>query len=108
METLEIKISKMNYLNFKSDIKKLAEMQKFYRSQRKDIAPDKRKISSKDATYEHQHNKLKLRIMYAAYGLLRGKSFSQTESHYPEENHPLMKYQFEIDRIISKYSIEEK
>lgn len=48
-----------------------------------------------------------LRLLYAAYGLLRGKSFSQTESHYPEENHPLNKYKSEIMSIVEEYSDEE-
>lgn len=48
-----------------------------------------------------------LRLLYAAYGLLRGKSFSQTENHYPEENHPLNKYKSEIMSIVDTYSDEE-
>jgi hypothetical protein len=43
--------------------------------------------------------------MYAAYGIARGKSFSQTENHYSEENHPLQKYQKTIDRILEKYKV---
>lgn len=52
--------------------------------------------------------KHELRLLYAAYGLLRGKSFSQTESHYPEENHPLNKYKSEIMSIVDKYSGDEE
>ena len=39
--------------------------------------------------------------MYAAYGLMRGKSFSQTENKYPEEEHPLNNYKRDIDKILS-------
>lgn len=51
--------------------------------------------------------KHELRLLYAAYGLLRGKSFSQTENHYPEENHPLNRYKSEIMSIVENYSDEE-
>ena len=51
--------------------------------------------------------KHELRLLYAAYGLLRGKPFSKTESHYPEENHPLNKYKSEIMSIVEEYSDEE-
>ena len=52
--------------------------------------------------------KHELRLLYAAYGLLRGKSFSQTENHYPEENHPLNKYKKEIMSIVDNYSSDEE
>ena len=51
--------------------------------------------------------KHELRLLYAAYGLLRGKSFSQTENHYPEENHPLNHFKSEIMSIVEDYSDEE-
>ena len=51
--------------------------------------------------------KHELRLLYAAYGLLRGKSFSQTENHYSEENHPLNKYKSEIMSIVETYSDEK-
>lgn len=51
--------------------------------------------------------KHELRLLYAAYGLLRGKTFSQIENHYPEENHPLNRYKSEIMSIIEDYSDEE-
>jgi len=99
METIvKINISKM-----KEDIKAKAELQKFYKNQRKtDKIVGERKMSAKDATYKHQANREDLRIMYAAYGIARGKSFSQIERH-SEENHPLQKYQKSIDRILEGY-----
>jgi len=51
--------------------------------------------------------KHELRLLYAAYGLLRGKSFSQTESAYPEETHPLNRYKSEIMEIVNLYKDEE-
>lgn len=51
--------------------------------------------------------KHELRLLYAAYGLLRGKSFSKTESAYPEETHPLNRYKSEIMEIVNLYKDEE-
>lgn len=51
--------------------------------------------------------KHELRLLYAAYGLLRGKPFSKTESAYPEETHPLHKYEQEIMEIVNQYKDEE-
>jgi hypothetical protein len=48
-----------------------------------------------------------LRMLYAAYGLLRGKSFSKTESGHPEENHPLNEFKSEIMKIVNTYQDEK-
>jgi len=102
METIE----KIDIAKMKIDIKAMVELQKFYKNQRKtDKIVGERKMSPSDATYKHQTNRQDLRIMYAAYGLARGKSFSQIENKYPEENHPLNNYQKSIDRITEKYKI---
>ena len=104
METIvNIDIKKL-----KEDFKICAEKQKFYRNQRKTIhLVGERKMQPSDATYEYQKNGEILRAMYAAYGLGRGKSFSVTESHYPEENHPLQKIQYRIDKIMESYKMLE-
>ena len=47
--------------------------------------------------------KHELRLLYAAYGLLRGKPFSKTESAYPEETHPLHHFEEEIMKIVNQY-----
>jgi hypothetical protein len=99
-------IVKFNYSKMKEDIKTKAEEQKFLKNQRKDVhIVGERKMSTKDATYKHQTNREDLRIMYAAYGIARGKSFSQTENHFPEVDHPLQKYQKTIDRLLEKYKV---
>lgn len=99
--TVKINISKM-----KEDIKTKAELQKFYKNQRKDVhIKGERKMPAKDAQYKHMCNREDLRVMYAAYGIARGKSFSQIENHYPQENHPLEKYQKTIDRFLEKYKM---
>jgi len=102
METIE----KIDVAKMKADIKDMVEKQKFYKNQRRtEKLVGNREISPSDATYKHQNNREDLRIMYAAYGLARSKSFSQTENHYPEEGHPLHAYQRSIDRIFEGYKI---
>jgi hypothetical protein len=98
-------VSKYHHIYvLKCDINKLVEEQKFLKNQRKTekIIGD-RKMPAWEATYKHQANREKLRVMYAVYGFLRGKSFSQTENRFPEENHPLNKYQHQIDKLKEIY-----
>ena len=102
METIE----KFNYAKMKEDIKTKAKEQLFLKNQRKDVhMVGERVITAKDAQYKHFCNREDLRVMYAAYGLARGKSFSQTENHFPEAEHPLQKYQKSIDRLLEKYKM---
>ena len=102
-------IVKINISKMKEDIKTKAELQKFYKNQRKDVhIKGERKMPAKDAQYKHMCNREDLRVMYAAYGIARGRSFSQIENHYPEENHPLNKLQWRIDTITNSYQIQDK
>jgi len=97
-------IIKTNIAKMKSDIKIKVEEQKFLKNQRKtEKLVGERKIPASTAWYKHRCNREDLRIMYAAYGLARGKSFSQVENHYPEENHPLNQYRGSINRILEEY-----
>ncbi len=101
-------IVKTNILKLKNDIKELAEKQKYYRNQRKTVhIVGEREIEASNAWYEHYKNRNKLRIMYAAYGILKGKKFSEIENHYPEENHPLKEHQYQIDKLVKEYEIHE-
>jgi len=109
METIE----KINIKQIKTDIKAKVKEQKFYKNQRKTVHKDcSRKegnpadISPSDATMKHQENREYLRILYAVYGVARGKSYSYVENHYPEDEHPLHQYQWKIDKILEKYTIE--
>lgn len=103
METIE----KTDIAKIKVDIKAMVEKQKFYKNQRRtEKLIGERKIPTWEATYKHHINREDLRIMYAVYGLARGKSFTQIENHYPEEDHPLKNYQGTIDRILKKYTVE--
>lgn len=93
--------------NFKKEIKKLAEEQKSLKNQRKSVYFNGiRTHEPWEATYRHYVNRNKLRIMYAAYGVLHGKTYSQIENHYPEDNHPLKQFENDINLIIEKYAKE--
>ena len=92
----------------KSDIKELAENQKFLKNQRKtEKLVGEREMPARDARWAHEENREKLRAMYAAYGLMRGKSFSVTENKYPEENHPLYGYEFQINKLLESYKFKK-
>ena len=102
METIE----KIDIAKMKTDIKAMVEKQKFYKNQRRtEKLVGKREMSPSQATMKHFQNREDLRVMYAAYGQARGKSFSEIENHYPEEGHPLHAYQRSIDRVTEKYKI---
>jgi antitoxin component YwqK of YwqJK toxin-antitoxin module len=99
----------INIDKLKADIKVNAEMQRFYRNQRKTVKiVGERQLPASKAAEKYYTNSEKLRAMYAAYGLVRGKNFSVTENHYPEENHPLNKLQWRIDTIMNSYQIQDK
>ena len=92
----------------KQEIKKLAELQKVLKDQRKTVHSKlERTIDPERAKWEHISNREYLRLLYAAQGLLRGKTFNQIESHFPEENHPLKSYQKLIDEIVKKHEDEK-
>jgi len=105
METIE----KIDVAAMKADIKTMVELQKYYKNQRKtEKLVGKREIQPWEATQKHQYNREELRAMYAAYGQARGKSFSETENHYPEEGHPLKDHPFplRIERLLKKYTVK--
>lgn len=94
----------MNTLKLKNDIKKVVEIQKLQKSQRKTIhLVGDRVMEPYVATYRSQMTSHKLRIMYAAYGLMRGRSYSSIESHYDDESHPLRKFESEILKVMESY-----
>ncbi|NMC59744.1 MAG: hypothetical protein GYA51_10235 [Candidatus Methanofastidiosa archaeon] len=111
METIE----KINVSVLKNDIKNLVEEQKNFKRLIKEancIVKDGKvywdPMHPSMTQSKAYWNGKKLRLMYAAYGLMRGKKFSQTENHYPEENHPLIQYIDQISKIIETYSKTEK
>jgi len=107
MENIET-VARVNYKKFKNDIKVLAEKQRSLKNQRKSVnLIGKREMPQWEATYKHQMNKEKIRIMYAAYGAARGISFDVIENTHKEEIHPLTEFQDTIDKIIAGYIITE-
>ena len=108
METIE----KIDTKKLKENIKVASEYQRFLKNQRKTMyLKGKREISPDEAAWKHQANREKLRLMYAAYGLMRGKTFGEIElqRYYKVdtdngERHPLKKFQDKIDKIIDEYS----
>jgi hypothetical protein len=105
METIE----KINIFKMKEDIKVKAEEQKFLKNQGKTVyIVGERTMPASEAWYKHYINREDLRVLYAAYGIAKGKSFSQIENHYPEENHPLQKFQKTINRILEGYKYLEE
>jgi len=106
-------IVKIDVKKIKEDIKKMVDEQKLYKKSRKNatIIVDANgyrhwdPMSPSEAQWKHRMMRKRLRIMYAAYGQARGKSYSQIENRYPEENHPLYGWDGEIKSIIEKYQI---
>lgn len=104
METNTINIDKKKLV---TDIKQKSELQRFYKNQRKTKhLLGERKMQPDQASWKHAYNRYDLRIMYVLYGLSKGKTFSQIENRYPEEEHPLNKFQNEINKIKEKYEIK--
>jgi hypothetical protein len=113
METIE----KIDVRKMKADIKTKVEEQRFYKNQRRTVKlVGERKIHPNEASWKHHANRHTLRLMYAAYGLARGKSFVQIESNSKwekvyedstyDECHPLRKYQGQIDKILEQYKYQ--
>lgn len=105
METLTINKIAINAL--KSDIKKLSEEQRFLRNQRKTVnIKGERTMEPWVAAMKHRANREKLRIMFAAYGLMRGKSLEQIEPNSSEEN-SLKNSLPQISKVIETYNQKE-
>ena len=104
METIE----KIDVKTMKADIKKMVEEQISLRLQRKYKLPEgmERTVSQSEAQWKHRANRQKLRLMYAAYGIARGKSLQQIENNHKEDVHPLEEYMDIINDRIEKYKIE--
>jgi len=104
METIEYNIK-----GLKADIKKLAENQRFLKNQRKTVyIVGERKMPAAEASWRFRENRYKLRILYAAYGVIRGKTYAQIENNHAEEEHPLMQLICQIDKVIETYKQHEE
>jgi len=74
---------KLNLKPVKDLIKTYVDNQKLYKDQRKSVYNKlKRTIDFQEAADRAFWNAKELRVFYAAYGLLRGKTLSQVEQNY--------------------------
>lgn len=98
----------------REEVKKLREEiaaleveQRKMKAQRKTVnLKIKRTVNPYDAAMAVEENKPKLRVMYAAYGLMRGKKFNQVENHWDNKNndiHPLYGLASQINNVLNKY-----
>lgn len=72
-------------LTIKEQIKVLAQEQKVLRNQRKtDKLVGERTMDPWQAAMKHKSNRFQLRYLYAAYGIIRGKSLEQIEGKSKE------------------------
>ena len=97
----------------RKDIAELEKKQKNIKPQRKTVHyTGERTMEPWEATYKAQINEGKLRMYYAAYGLLRGKNFDVTENSPKREEyykyHPLCAFLSDIDKILNKYGYQLK
>ena len=93
--------------SMREEIAALEKVQKNTKEQRKTVnfhgertMPDWKATMLVPAQREH------LRVMYAAYGLLRGKKFNETENKaklLDNGKHPLTQYLPEINKFLEKY-----
>jgi len=106
METKEkyTQEEKAKFMLFKDYIRNKAEEQRFLKNQRKtERLIGNRKMPAWEATMKHQQNREELRVLYAAYGVLRGKKYSEIENQYSDENHPLKEYDKRIEKVLIRH-----
>jgi hypothetical protein len=91
----------------REEIAALEIEQKEMKAQRKTVnLKVKRTVNPYDAAQSVEENRPKLRVMYAAYGLMRGKRFNQVENRWDtnnNDNHPLYGLASQINKILNKY-----
>lgn len=93
----------MNTLKLR--IKELSETQIELKNQRKTVRLiGTRTIEPWLAASEHSIIREELRLLFAAYGVLRGKTFNQIENCFPEEDHPLNEFKDAIYKLTVQYA----
>lgn len=93
----------------KSEIKTLVANQIITKAQRKTVSLiGERTIDPEDAQYTAWLNKNKLRLLYAAYGVMRGKTFLEIENKNKEGVVPLSELEDTINSIVEKYAYEKE
>lgn len=97
-----------NIKNFRAQIAELEKQQKRFKELRKTkYCRIEKTIPSSDAQWKVKENKETLRWMYAAYGLMRGRKFSEIENKvskdWKEPYHPLAEHTNEIEKYLNLY-----
>ena len=91
----------------REEIAALEKKQIEMKAQRKTVnLKVKRTVDPYCAAMNVLSNREKLRVMYAAYGLMRGKKFSQVENRWANNNndiHPLYGLASQINNVLNKY-----
>lgn len=100
---------KQEIIDFRKEIAALEVEQRNTKEQRRTVRFEGERTMSPSQAYEKAlSNREKLRIMYAAYGLMRGKKFSQIENKAKLEDgvHPLFFYCGAINGYLTKYGYQ--
>lgn len=106
METTNLNKKAIQML--KEDIKEAAELQKFYKNQRKTVhIVGERKMSASDATWKHMTNREELRRMYIAYGMLRNKELSDIDRNYEEVLNGAYRIAEEYEKKAAEVEVEK-
>jgi hypothetical protein len=95
----------------KNEIKKLAENQTVLRDQRKSVHNKlERTIDPREATWKHLANREQLRLLYAAYAILRGRTIEEVDVLNPtkdESKKSILQCRTQIEKIVAEH-IDEK
>lgn len=95
---------KANILRLKEEIKKLVEIQKTTKQNRKTVNfVGVRAMEPWRAAWKVIEQKDILRHMYLAYGRLCGREFSQIESNFGQPGHTPHN-QYRLEKIMSQYA----
>ena len=97
----------------KEKIAKAVDEQKIFKENRKTVKfKGERKYEPWEAAMNADYGTHQLRILYAAYGLLRGRKITETENQVPKSwkntYHPLMEYCIEINLLLKEYGYQSK
>ena len=104
METTIVEVKRIDLSPLKNQIKELAVNQRSLKNQRKTVKfVGVRTMEPEHAAYKVFKNKEELRIMYAAYGILRGKDFSQIENGKTLDDVPIWRFKEKVNDLVNKY-----
>lgn len=104
---METTINKTAVLKLKESIKKASEKQKFYKDQRKYVYNKlPREISPDEASWKHSANRRILRIMFAAYAVMRGKNISDVDQLRFEQEWMKNEFKHSVNMMVESFEKE--